>query len=160
MNNDIQIETNKSVFNYRIAIVIKNNNNILLQKDSRSSHLTLPGGRCQIGETSIKAAIREFKEETGLNISFKKEIGMIENFFTSSFNGRKYHEILIIHELEFKDKENYAKKVIHNIEEKNKKYLTYIWLNMAELKNINFKPEIIINILKQKEFSHFINIDK
>lgn len=28
---------------------------------------------------------------------------MIENFFTSSFDKKEYHEILMLHELEFKD---------------------------------------------------------
>ncbi|MCI9280865.1 MAG: NUDIX domain-containing protein, partial [Bacilli bacterium] len=92
MNKDIKIENDENVFNYRIAIVIKNNSKILVQKDDKVSHITLPGGRCELGETSIETSIREFKEETGIDIKYLRSIGMIENFFTSSFNNKKYHD--------------------------------------------------------------------
>lgn len=85
MNNDITYEQNGMTFNYRIAIVIRNSNKILVQKDDRAKHLTLPGGRCSLGESSVETALREFKEETGIDTRFKNGIGIVENFFTSSF---------------------------------------------------------------------------
>ena len=157
MNSDIKFEQDEMVFNYRVAIVIKNNDKILIQKDNRTNHYTLPGGRCKLGESSINTAIREFKEETGLDISFKKEIGIIENFFTSSFNHKKYHEILIIHELEFNNKDLYKEEVIYNIEDNKKEHLTYIWLNIKDLKNSNFKPEKLLDIIEKNNFEHYIN---
>lgn len=51
MNNDITYEKDEMVFNYRIAIIIKKENQILVQKDDRTEHLTLPGGRCSLGES-------------------------------------------------------------------------------------------------------------
>lgn len=66
-------------------IVIRNGNKILVQKDDRAKHLTLPGGRCSLGENSVETALREFKEETGIDTRFKNGIGIVENFFTSSF---------------------------------------------------------------------------
>lgn len=159
MNKAIEIENNENVFNYRIAIVIKNNGKILVQKDDRVSHITLPGGRCELGETSIETAIREFKEETGIDIKYLRSIGMIENFFTSSFNNKKYHEILLIHELEFIKKDYYAKDEINNIEEKKKEHLKYIWIDANELKVSDFRPELLIDLLDRKDFQHIINRD-
>ena len=159
MNKDIEIENNENVFNYRIAIVIKNNGKILVQKDDRVSHITLPGGRCELGETSIETAIREFKEETGIDIKYLRSIGMIENFFTSSFNNKKYHEILLIHELEFIKKEYYNKDELNNIEEKKKEHLKYIWIDENELKVSDFRPELLIALLDRKDFQHIINRD-
>ena len=52
IDNDVQFEKNSIVFNYRIAIIIRNKNKILVQKDTRVTHLALPGGRCELGEPS------------------------------------------------------------------------------------------------------------
>ena len=60
--DDINFEVNNVVFNFRVAILIRNDNKILVQEDNRFKHLTLPAGRCTLGETSIEASIREFKE--------------------------------------------------------------------------------------------------
>ncbi len=156
MNNDIRFEKNGVIFNNRVAIVIRNGKKILIQKDDRVSHYTLPGGRCELGENSINTGIREFKEETGIDITLKKKVGMIENFFVSSFNGKNYHEILMIHEYEFNDYNLYSKSSIANIEEKKKDHLTYIWLSSSELKATNFKPEIILEMIDNEEFQHYI----
>ncbi len=156
MNNDVQFEKNNIVFNYRVAIVIRNGEKILIQKDDRASHYTLPGGRCELGENSINTGMREFKEETGIDITLKKKVGMIENFFVSSFNGKNYHEILMIHEYKFNDYNLYNKSSIANIEEKKKEHLTYIWLSVDELKKANFKPEVILDMIKKDEFQHYI----
>lgn len=157
MDNDIQFEKNDFVFNYRVAIVIKKANQVLTQRDTRAKHLTLPGGRCELGESTADTAIREFKEETGIDTEIVKRLGMIENFFTSSFNGKKYHEILIIQEVKMIDKELYNKDIINNIEEKKKDFLTYEWVEIDKLKDNNFKPEIVVDIIKSDSFIHFIN---
>ncbi len=157
MNNDITFEINKKVFNYRVAIVIKNDNKVLIQKDTRAKHITLPGGRCELGESSADTAIREFMEETGIETESIKGLGMIENFFISSFNEKKYHEILLIQELKFKNMNEYKKNSINNIEEKKKDFLTYEWLEIDKLKENNFKPEIVIDIINKSEFIHYIN---
>lgn len=157
MNNDIQFEKNDFVFNYRVAIVIRNDNKVLIQRDTGAKHITLPGGRCELGESTADTAIREFKEETGIDTEIVKGLGMIENFFTSSFNGKKYHEILMIQELKFNNDDDYNKEIINNIEEKKKDFLTYGWLDIDSLKDNNFKPEIIVDILNNNTFTHYIN---
>lgn len=156
MDNDIQFEKNNCIFNYRIAIVIKKGNKILVQKDNRVGHYTLPGGRCMLGENSINAAKREFKEETGLDIDLKRKMGIIENFFVSNFNEKNYHEILIIHEFNFVDNNIYSQDIIQNIEEDKKEHLTYIWLSIENLRKANFKPEIILNMIEKNDFQHYI----
>ena len=141
------------IFNYRVAIIIKNKQKILVQKNDKVSHYTLPGGRCKLGENSISTGIREFKEETDICINFKKKIG---NFFVSSFDGKKYHEILMIHEYEFNDKNLYNQAYIANIEKNKKGHITYIWSSVDNLKNVDFKPEIILDMIKKDEFQHYI----
>lgn len=158
-NDDIQFENNNKIFNYRVAIVIKNKNKILIQKDSRINHLTFPGGRCKLGETSSETASREFFEETGIKTNFVKEIGFIENFFISNFNGKNFHEILMIIELKFTDNKFYSEDIIKNIEDEKSEYIEYIWKNCKELKKIDFKPNIILDKLDNDQFFHLINKD-
>lgn len=119
----------------------------------------MPGGRCNLGESSVGTALREFKEETGIDTKFKNGVGIIENFFTSSFTGKKIHEILIINELEFLENSYYQKEIINNIEEKKDKYkhLTYIWFDINDLKRIEFTPNKILDMLDKKEFYNIIN---
>lgn len=161
MNNDIIIQNDNCDFNYRVAIVIRKGHKILVQKDDRAEHYTLPGGRCELGESSASTAIRELKEETDLDSTFVKGVGLIENFFASSFTGRKIHELLIINELNFIDQSIYNKEIINNIEEKKDKkfHLTYIWLDIKELKAADFRPAIILDMLEKDDFQHYINKD-
>lgn len=156
MNKDINFEKNGIIFNYRVAIVIKKDRKLLVQKNSKVNHYTLPGGRSKLLENSKDTAIREFKEETGITTKFHKSIGMIENFFTSSFDKKEYHEILMLHELEFKDSQFYKKEMIANIEEKKKDEISYIWIDIENLKNSNFQPRIVLDILDKKEFQYCI----
>ena len=160
VDNDIQFEKNGIVFNYRISIIIRKENKILVQKDTRVTHLALPGGRCELGESSSETAIREFLEETGIKATFVKELGLVENFFHSSFNGKNYHEILIVNELKLDDKSNYDKEVINNIEEKKKDFLSFTWESIEDLKKKDFRPKEVLDIIDSNEFSHLILKDE
>ena len=116
MNNDIVINNDDFVFNFRVASVIRNKDRILVQLNKKAGHLTLPGGRCKFNEDTINTSIREFKEETGIDTLFVKSLGIIENFFVSSFYNKKFHEILMVNEIKFKDESNYLLNEIPNIE--------------------------------------------
>ncbi|MEI8343951.1 MAG: NUDIX domain-containing protein [Candidatus Moraniibacteriota bacterium] len=70
----------------RAAVIIIKNEKILLMHRRKNSleYFTVPGGTIEEGETSQLAAVREIREETGLNV----EIG--ELFF--EFDGARGHE--------------------------------------------------------------------
>ncbi len=149
---DINFNINDEVFNYRVGIVIKKNNKILVQKDGSSDYYTFIGGRAKLGESSIEASIREFKEETGTPAKYVKTLGIVENFFKSNYNNKNYHEILIINELEIDTEIDDIK----NIEGKDE---VYIWLSIDELKKNKFLPEIVLDILESDKLIHIINKD-
>ncbi len=159
MNQDIVINNDDFVFNFRVASVIRNKDKILIQVNKKAGHLTLPGGRCKINEDTINTSIREFREETGIDTLFVKSLGLIENFFVSSFYNKKFHEILMVNEIKYKHKNNYLLDEI--VKKKNKKQndIKFIWMSIDELKDLNFKPKVLFKVIESKEFVHLINRD-
>ena len=58
------------------AVVVDDENRILLQRRSDSGNWALPGGVMDIGETFAQSAIREVKEETGFDVRIDRIIGI------------------------------------------------------------------------------------
>ena len=66
----------ENYLNIRVAIVVQTKNGFVLQKHKRGCYFFL-GGRIKSGESSLQAAKREMKEETGLEIEDFKLISVI-----------------------------------------------------------------------------------
>ena len=140
---DLKFINDNVIFQCRVGVLIKKDNKILVERRVGINHVTLPGGKIQLNETSILAGIREIKEETGLDIEFIKYIKTLENIFKSNFNEYNYHEILFINEYKLKKDTN---KIV-NIEDKNKDLITYEWLDKDELIKNKFVPASLIEYL-------------
>ena len=140
---DLKFINDNVIFQCRVGVLLKKDNKILVERRVGINHVTLPGGKVQLNETSILAGIREIKEETGIDIEFIKHIKTIENIFKSNFNEYNYHEILFINEYKFKKDTN---KIV-NIEDKNKDLITYEWLDKEELIKNKFVPTSLIEYL-------------
>ena len=152
---DINFKEEGYTFNFRVAALIRNENKILVEQNKQVDYYGLPGGRCKLGEDSISAIIREMLEETGEEMEYVRSVGILENFFISRYTHSPYHEILLIHELKFKNKDVYRKDNIINLEEK--KDAKFYWKEIDELNKC--KPEIVFKHLNDTEFFHMINND-
>ena len=73
---------------------------VLLQRRGDSTKWGFPGGAIEIGETPEMAAIREVKEETGLDVRVSSLIGIYTDCDMEYPNGDKAHSISIVYELE------------------------------------------------------------
>ena len=72
---------------------------ILLQRRGGSNMWGFPGGAIELGETPEAAAIREVKEETGLDVEVGELIGIYTDFDVRCQNGDRYQSIAIAYEL-------------------------------------------------------------
>lgn len=77
-----------------VLLFDENYEKILLVKNwgERSSYYTLPGGAVEEGETLKEAAIREVKEETGLDVNVNGICGVSEAYFED----RGHHVVFFI----------------------------------------------------------------
>ncbi len=154
---DISIDIGDNLFNFRVGAVIKNQNKILVHHDKNKEHITLIGGRIKSGEDSITALKREIKEEIGADTEYVKPVAYVENFF--EVKGKKYHEILIVHELELLDKSLYKKEKIDAIEERKKDKLEFFWIDVNNIKRYTFLPKKLLNHLQvnMDTFEYILN---
>ena len=152
---DIHFEGEQYTFSVRVAALIRNEDKILVEQNTDVDYYGLIGGRCHLGEDSIEAIKREILEETGEEVIHIRTVGIIENFFTSRYSNSPYHEILIIHEMKFKNDKMYLEDKIVNKEEPSK--AKFYWKKIIELNKC--KPEIVFKHLNDREIFHFINKD-
>lgn len=151
---DICVTLDGYKFNYRVAAIIKKDGKILLHKSKKDDFYAIPGGRVKIGESSIKALRREFIEEIGKDINVKNFVGLIENFF--EYNDKKYHEIMILFNVDFVDTDLYDNEKITGLEDNGK--IEFIWKSVDELENLDIRPVFLKEkLLKAEEVGHIIN---
>lgn|SRR3712207_2373699 len=82
------------ILNFSGACITNENGELLLQKRSDKEDIWgLPGGAVEIGESIEESAIREVKEETGIDISVDYLVGVYSKYFTEYANGDKAQSI-------------------------------------------------------------------
>lgn len=139
--NEVRLE--KDELQKRLAAygLLINENKILLVKSIYGNTFSLPGGGVGNKEGIKKALIREFKEETGLNIKPTKLVYSQDRFFKAP-RGEKFHTI------------NYyyiVKYINGELEIKDEKIKSAEWINLENLENaalnasISFLPELLRN---------------
>lgn len=79
--------------------VFNDKGEVLLQKRADSNKWGFPGGAVELGETPQMAAIREVKEETGLDVEVSDLIGIYTEFNMEYPNGDIAQSICIAYEL-------------------------------------------------------------
>lgn len=154
MKEDISISYKDSKFKYRVSGILLKDNKLLTVKINNNDFYCLPGGHVEIMEDTKEAVIREFKEETKLNINVERLLYITENFFTS--NNCLCHELGFYYllntndEIEIKDfdiVENDNNEIVN---------LKFKWMDIDNL--YNFKPEFLKTEIKniKMDIKHFV----
>ena len=81
---DCTFQTERGNFNYRVGVIITNGRKILMARnpnEERAFYYSV-GGRVRFGESLTEAALRELKEETGIDCEIDRLAAIHENFFT------------------------------------------------------------------------------
>ena len=154
---DLKCDVGENVLNIRAAGVIIHNNKILVHRNINHEHYALIGGKIVINESSVDAVKREFWEEMEKEVDVQECIAVVENFF--NMKGKRYHEIMFIHKVEFVDEQDkLIDYTLDNIEGKD--YLKYMWLDLDKIDEYKILPKVTKEILKEKNLPiHRINID-
>ena len=79
--------------------VFNDKGEVLLQRRGDTSLWGFPGGAVELGETPERAAVRELKEETGLDVEVTRLIGVFTEFDMKYPNGDEAQCISVVYEL-------------------------------------------------------------
>lgn len=122
-----------------VGVLIKNGK-ILVQRDKGGNEYALPGGHIKIGETLEHGLVREYMEETDVEIRIKRLLWSEECFW--KLNKKQWHELsfyYLIEECEgFEIPEN-NEFVSH----KDNCNVLIGWLPIEEIQNITIYPEFL-----------------
>ena len=139
---DIDLRNDEGEFKYRVVgILFDEQNRVLIQKVADNPFYCLPGGRVELGESSVEAVKRELEEELGFDVVVEKPLFFLENFFKRA-SGKEVHEIGIF----FKVTSTVAPKEDWELVENDKgilKTLRYKWVTLKELENEDLRPAFL-----------------
>ena len=79
------------ILNAAGAIITREDGKILLQRRSDNGNWSLVGGLMEIGETYAQTALREIREETGLEVKLDSFLGIFHNHNMVWGNGDAAH---------------------------------------------------------------------
>lgn len=128
------------------TFLIKDNQVICIKyKIDNVGYIDIPGGKIELDETPQQAAVREFKEETGIDISELEKLGKI----IVEYPNRIYNmEVFIAAKYigfpqEFDENESFWIPINDLLENENRYAITYLlqpeFQNDLKNKNINIK---------------------
>ena len=134
--------SNEVVRPMSLAIIRNSSGQILVSpghdKVKKQSFFRLLGGGIDLGETSLEALKREFKEELNVELTNCKLLDVVENIFY--FNGSIGHEIIFVYEAEFLDKNNYSITEFPILDSNDK--FKASWLDLKKFPNSIIYPNI------------------
>lgn len=83
------------ILNFANACIVNEKNEILVQRRREENIWGLPGGALELGESAQEALRREIREETGLEITIEKLLGIYTKYFHTYPNGDKAQTIVM-----------------------------------------------------------------
>lgn len=89
----------KVIINFAGGILANQDGKVLLQLRGDKKTWAIPGGAMELGESSLDTAVREFYEETGIEVQVKRLLNVYTNFDEVYPNGDQVQTVVFIYEL-------------------------------------------------------------
>lgn len=130
-------------FNFRIAGLGFRDGHVLVHRAVHEDFWTFPGGRAEIGETSVETLKREMIEELGVEVRVGRMLWSVENFFR--YEERDYHEIGFYYEMEIPAHFPFhPSDVVHRLRDgKNDLEFKWVEASTAALTSLDIPPYFI-----------------
>ena len=102
MSNGLHTEYKKKVGKDKIILnftcgILSQSGKILLQKRADKGTWGLPGGALELGESALEALVREFYEETGVEVRVEKLLNVYTKYSDSYPNGDEAQVLTILY---------------------------------------------------------------
>ncbi len=139
-------------FHYRVAGVCIHDGYVLLHRADRDDYWALPGGRCELRESSAATLRREMREELNVTVTVGRLLWVVENFFT--LLGRAYHELALLYAIDLPRDHAYHDKTRthYGIEDQSTdgepSILIYEWILVASLPDVILHPAFLRTALQ------------
>ena len=82
------------ILNYAGCIIFDEQNRLLLQRRTDCGKWGFPGGLLELGESAAEAAVREVREESGLDVRITALFGIYSKYHVVYANGDRAQTIL------------------------------------------------------------------
>ena len=154
----INFKRNEIIFNYRIAGVTIFDDKILLHRLEKDNFWALPGGRCELLESSKDAIYREYIEETQIEVEVGNPLWILEMFF--NHEGHKYHEISFIYNILFPTESECLLTEVFYGTERNQKII-FKWFPLNEILELELYPTFLRKRLNDlpSTLEHIVHFD-
>lgn len=124
----------------RAGVVIIEDGKIAMIKRVKEqlTYYVIPGGQKEPNETIQEAAIREAKEELGVDVELQEEILKLE------FNGQQFYYTakIIAGDFGTGEGEEFTKDLVFG-------HYEAVWLPIDEIEQVDFRPKEIISYIKK-----------
>lgn len=155
---DLKLETEEFRVKVRANGLILHDNKVLMCCINDQGFWCCPGGHIHIGEDSKTAAIREVKEEVGIEFKDAKLCVFMESFFKGKKN-KLFHEFGFYYLMEGEIPAEKCVDYSYNEDDEGKLvHLQFKWFDIDKLDDIDIRPAYLKNVLKERNFNLQHNI--
>ncbi|HLZ62854.1 MAG TPA: NUDIX hydrolase [Ktedonosporobacter sp.] len=143
-------------FTYRVAGIILHNDHVLLNRFEGGKYWFLPGGRAELGETSIESLQREMREELGEEAQVERLLWIAETFYSDK--RRSYHEVALYFLASFAASSGTYQQHGPFPGQEEEAGLTFQWFALDDLDKLTLYPPFLKARLRQELPEHSVHV--
>jgi len=138
MKKDWLFADEHSICDVRTVGVLIRDGKLLVQRDRDGNEFALPGGHVQVGETLADGLVREYREETGTEISCVRMLWSEECFW--EWNGKAAHNFAFYFLI---DDHGAIPDTGAFVPHQDNSHVVLGWLPIADIPNVTIYPEFL-----------------